>query len=365
MIRKSTLFLIPLAVMKPAVLAADQLVLETPSSRLVMELKGGGITNFQSRESGINPLTWDSQPGRGQEPDSARQRGHFICLDRWGPPSEAEAGRGMTAHGEASRVDWMVTQQPHREGDYMLATAEAGLPMAGLTVWRSIRLSHNSSVFHVTESVRNNRDLGRIYNLVQHPTIAPPFLNGETVISCNATRGFPQNGTLPDPGIMASKWPVGLAPDGSPVDIRLLDNSDVPSVTSYIFEDPIGWVVACDPASGTLLGYLWKRGDYPWINLWRRASGGKPAARGLEFGTTGLHRPYADLVEKGKILGRPLFKHIDAGEIQTFDYIGFLASVPEGFTEVKDIRFDKGFIILRDVNQTEKQVPVDISLLRP
>ncbi len=345
---------------------AEQLVMETRSSRLVIELAGGGITEFRPFKGGINPFTWDSAKGDDKQQETARQRGHFICLDRWGPASEAEASIGMPPHGEASRVNWELTDLPAGTGEQVQqATMQADLPLAGLRIQRTINMDQASSVFHVKESVKNTGKIGRIYNLVQHPSIAAPFLNEATVVTCNATRGFPQSSDLADPEIMVSDWPMGLKPDGSVADIRRLTNDDVPGVMSYIFEEKIGWIAAYDPKSSSILGYLWNQRDYPWINLWRRVQDKEPVARGLEFGTTGLHRTYDELVRKGIILDRRLFRYIDCGEVQTFDYICFLAAVPTGYREVADIRIGNGSITVIDINQRAHQLPVNISLLLP
>ena len=48
-----------------------------------------------------------------------------------------------------------------------------------------------------------------------------------------------------------------------------------------------------------MIGYIWPVEDYPWLSLYRSVVDGKIAARGLEFGTSGLHQPYGVLI-KGK-----------------------------------------------------------------
>jgi len=104
---------------------------------------------------------------------------HFLCLDRWGPPSEAERLNGMFFHGEATRVRWR---------ELGASAMGATLPMAGLEVRRTVRLSQAAAVFHVSETVTNRNKLGRIYNMVQHATIGPPFLDETTVVDSNAQR---------------------------------------------------------------------------------------------------------------------------------------------------------------------------------
>ncbi|MCP6756707.1 hypothetical protein NL533_34290, partial [Klebsiella pneumoniae] len=60
----------------------------------------------------------------------------------------------------------------------------------GLYVTKAISLDKQSALFHVKETISNRNVLGRLYNLVQHPTIAAPFLTEETIINCNAAKGF-------------------------------------------------------------------------------------------------------------------------------------------------------------------------------
>src|SRR5262245_20486959 len=73
------------------------LELEGRAARLVVDLGGGSITDFHLRSRGLNPLQWGSK----EETPEPRPMAHFLCLDRWGQPSEAEEKNGMPFHGEA------------------------------------------------------------------------------------------------------------------------------------------------------------------------------------------------------------------------------------------------------------------------
>jgi hypothetical protein len=95
-----------------------------------------------------------------------------------------------------------------------------------------------------------------------------------------------------------------------------------------------------------LIGYIWTTSDYPWLNIWRHVVNGKPAARGLEFGTTGLHQPVGILVAKGKIFDRPIYAYIDAGQTVTRSYAAFLFTIPPDYRGVERIRYDSGRLTL-------------------
>ena len=265
----------------------------------------------------------------------------------------------MPFHGEASHVQWTVVRQPGAAGDAIQAEMATTLPMAGFNVARSLRLAENAALLRVTESVTNSNKLGRVYNMVQHPSIAPPFLDATTVVDANARKGFMQSSPLPNPEEPAVFWPQALQ-DGQTVNLRHLTTDHEPEVVSFTIDDEYGWVAASTATKGLLIGYIWKTSDYPWLDIWRNAQNGKPAARGLEFGTTGLHQPVGILVSKGKIFGRPIFAYLDAGQTATRSYAAFLFRIPADYHGVERITYEGGRLTLhergagteRDLNMT-------------
>ncbi len=84
------------------------LVLDGKAAKLVVDLGGGSISDFHLKSNDLNPLQWDSwafsDTPNAEPPMEPRSMGHFLCLDRWGPATEAELGHGMGWHGEATRV---------------------------------------------------------------------------------------------------------------------------------------------------------------------------------------------------------------------------------------------------------------------
>ena len=136
--------------------------------------------------------------------------------------------------------------------------------------------------------------------------------------------------------------------EGELVDLRRFQNDETGTrysdVSTFIFDDAqeYGWVTASSPNTGLLLGYLWRVEEYPWLAIWRARSNGRVAARGLEFGTTGLHQPYAELVRVGRILGRSIYEYIDANEIVEKSYMAFLVKIPHDFQGVAEINYSNG-----------------------
>ena len=351
-------FLIPFS----PVMAADprpMLNLESKEAFMVVDLGGGSISEFRLSPDGVNPLAWDSWFFQGNQIEptriTPRPMGHFLCLDRWGSASEAEKAKGMPNHGEATQVWWDVSHQLVSETGKANARLRAKLPMAGLQVERSMHMFETSPVVLVTEYITNNNPIGRIYNIVQHPSIGGVFLDEKTIVDANGTRGFMQDRPMPNPETPEVVWPNAIKQDGIKVDLRFLKDDHEPNVVSFVVEDDYGWVTASSPNTGLLLGYVWLKSDYPWINIWRYSKEGKPSARGLEFGTSGLHKPGHDLVAKGRIFDRKIYRYIDTDETQTFRYAMFLMEIPEDFHGVAKVTYDNGELTVIENNSTGKQ----------
>jgi hypothetical protein len=299
------------------------LILKTRAAMLEVDLKGGVLKDFHLAGDTINPLNG---------------MGHFLCLDRWGPPSAAEEKAGMPFHGEASKVEWRLVKPASSVPEGIEAEMTAELPLAGLHVRRHLRLSEVAPLVVVRETVTNRNRLGRIFNMVQHPTIGGPFLDRDTRVDAGAGRGFMQSSPLPNPERPEVRWPQALH-EGRRVDLRRLDADPNPNVVSYEVLGRYGWTTAVAPAQQRLIGYLWPTTDYPWFNAWRHVHNGKPSLRGLEFGTTGLHQPFPVLVSKGKIFDLPLYTYLDAGQSVTRSYALFLTHTPKRFEGTKQVTY--------------------------
>ena len=330
-------------------------------------LAGGGLIEFRLKDHPTNPLNWDIGDLEEKTPGTPYLRGHFLCLDRWGAPSESEAARGVPFHGEAPRTLWTLDRPARPSAAGLQAQMSCKLKLAGLNVVRDMTLLPNSPVVLIEERITNPRPLGRIYNMVQHPSIAPPFLDDTTLVDSNATFGFDQDGSIPASREEASRWPQMTLLDQH-VNLRHFRSAGKPvtghDVTSFVFENKTsyGWVTACHPGQRLMLGYVWRTVDYPWLNIWRYRKEGKVAARGLEFGTTGLHQPFTTLVRRGRILDRRLLSYIDAGATQARSYIVFLATVPENYRGVDQLSISATKLTLTERGPKPRRQSLDVRL---
>jgi len=335
----------------------DLVRLEGRAATVVVDLGGGGIVDFHLNGSDLNPFVWN-YPEKGDL--APRRMGHFVCFDRLGRPSETEVEHGMPFHGEAAHVAWRVLSGPEVADGMITVVMSCDLPLAGMRLTRAMRLSETSPVLSVTETVENTGALGRMYNIVQHPSLGGTFLDDSLRIDSNAAKGFYLGVPVPDIGEPVIYWPHFVY-GGRLVDIRRVEEEQDPGVVNFVFGDgeQTGWVTACNPGGRLMLGYIWKTDDYPWLRIWRSNLDGAPLARGLEFGTTPLPLPFGQILEKGPMLGRPVLEYIDADGKVSRSYVAFLAEIPPGYGGVAEIVTTGGDIVLRERGETGREITLN------
>ncbi len=323
---------------------------------LLVNLNGGSYFDFHLKELPINPINW-----RGSKPGEQIFMGHFLCFDRWGPPSAAEKANGFRHHGEVNTESWKLLAAPQINSGQSACSMMCQLPMAGLQLTRKIEMSDDEPVFFVTEEIKNLNRNGRMFNIVQHVSIAPPFLDKSTLFDNNSLQGFEDRGDgslNQDETIL--KWPQADH-NGEKVNLRQFEG-DWPNVSSFVYSqnDKYGWVTACNPTKKLMLGYIWKTEDYPWINFWRSMENGVPMAFGMEFGTTGLHEPFPVVAKKGKIFDRNIYAFIDANEVISKSFTAFLAKIPEDYNGVEKIEIADSLFIIKEKNRISRDITYHI-----
>lgn len=309
----------------------EVILLDNGFLELEIERNGGHYTGIRLPGLDLNPLSWALTPAQmpANNRNGAPFKGHFLCLGRWGAPSEGEIAAGIPHNGEQSNTVWSVSSIS--KGRVAMSNTA---PLDGLAVKRTVQMLEELPAFLVREDFINTFSLGRVSNVVQHVTVGPPFLSKSTLVNSNADKGFNQQYSYPDPHAHAYDWPVAVidAMENRTTDARRTDE-DINYVSTHLIQEDreYGWITAYDPESGLLLGYVWRKSDYPWVNIWNHYENGSPAAKGLEFGTTGIGRPYKDLLETDtRFHGVNSWEYIDAGEVIRKSYLGFLINHGKG-----------------------------------
>lgn len=335
---------------------------EGSQATLQMDTWGNAFSSWTMKGQTVNPYDWSLKPLDMPKNNQVGPpfRGHFLCVGRWGAPSDGEIAKGIPHNGEVNTLRWKVAGLPNK--DSLVAKTELTLPREQMLVKRKVKVHATGTSYQVTESFTNLLSLGRIHNVVQHATIGGVFLNANTLIDCNAGDGFDQAADPQKLDSLSFRWPQGKLVTGPIADLRRTMD-DRGYVTTHLFDadQQLGWVTATDPISGSLIGYVWKTSEYPWVNLWHWKKDGKPHAHGLEFGTCGLGQPYKLLLDKRvSFRGRNMFDYIDAGETQTKHYMAFYITIPKDFAGVKTLALSGKKLTLKEQGPKGRTVEADV-----
>ena len=342
---------------------------------------GGHIADFRLLDptgSSVNSL-WEPS-WRTMNPDEFRGRdvrkygpapagrflaaftGHAVCVDYFGMPSDAEAKQGLALHGEAANSRWKLLEARQNSAEARLSMGVL-LPSAGLRFRRELRLLPSESVVYVEETLTNERGQDHFFHWTQHVTLGLPLLRpGESVVALSGTRavtwphGYDGASLVQDNQEFA--WPDAPATDGAKVNLALPFAQDGKGFVAAVLLDPqreIGFVAALNWRLGLLLGYCFRRSDFPWVAIWeenlaRTGSpwNGKTRARGVEFGSTPMPVGKEETFARGALFDMPTFRRIPARSELRAPYVAFLSKVSSGWRAIRDIQVRRDKIIVTE-----------------
>ncbi len=329
----------------------DVWTLETRDLRVSFTQSGGHFVRIALPEGGlVNPLwiqkqaTVDTEqylPARDEKAygggSSARLMagllGHNLCFPFWGDPTEQEYRAGMTFHGETGVVRW----QRVPAGSGMLVI-RADLPESRTAFSRSIRLAGRIAYFDSRGINLSGWD--RPIGWCEHATIGPPFLErGVTRMDASVTRGRDSG----DESGKEYRWPQGVA-DGQAIDLRTVRVVDKSGFVNNFLVDrarEFGFVAATHPGKRQVFGYVFRRTEFPWLNIWE-ANTPDMLTRGLEFSNTPTHGTMKKMFAAKPLFGATMFDWLDAKSTLRKRFIAFLSPAPEGFKGVSDVRIRGG-----------------------
>lgn len=348
------------------------LVLSNDKLDLTVLTQGGAFVNLVLKDDPEkmspywNPIRYARETGGRRAGNSL---GHFVCVDGFGPVSPEEKEAGLSGHGEAHTLDW-ETKLVRKEGPTGVVTQSVKLPILQEIFTRTLRVVDGESVVYVQSELESLLGFDRPVNWGEHATIGAPFLDaGVTVVDMPAKRAQ----TRPDkPGTLPMRlvpgkdftWPMAPGAKGKKVDVRASPNppNSLDHTTSLM--DParkLAFVTALNPAKRLILGYVFRREDYPWVQSWDNYSPDRRMARGMEFATQPYDVPRRETIQTNAMFGAPTYRWLPAKSKIESRYLLFYAHAPEGFRKVDDVRLEGGKLIIED-RKAKKQISLDASL---
>lgn len=342
----------------------NAIVIENDKIELLLLPQGGAFASLTLKDDRekTNPMWNPLKLAReaGQDVNAVTSTGHFVCVDGFGGVSNEERAAGLLNHGEAHRQPWKVIL--HREdGPRQTFRFEANLPVVQEVFRRTVALDAEQQVVYVESELESLLGFDRPISWAEHATIGPPFLVPErTVIDTSAGRCMTRPGSARAPGTPRRTipereftWPLAPADGGGVADLRRMPGGHNSMDHSGCTLDPhreLAFVTAIHLDKRLLLGYVWKREDFPWIQKWMSyPAAGTRQALGLEFGTQPFDVPRRQTVDLGKMFDVPAFRWLPAKSRITARFLMFFTRVPEGFAKVDDVAVQGGKVILRDL----------------
>jgi hypothetical protein len=322
-----------LAQVAAAELSADlsTVVLDNGTARLTVNRFGGAISSYVLTDQNLNPFSWKA----GYQ-GTSRKMGFFTCFDRLGKPSQRELERGVPFHGEATSVEWEVLERASN-GEGLLLKMQCRLPIAKMLLVREYCLLKDSAVCRIKDRIKNENPTVKFFNILQHPSLAAPFLDQSVLVDCNGEQGFINSKVLSEiPGELIT-WPT-VNYRGAVINQRLMKPGEG-FVSNYLCEEsaPCGWGCVSNPKQQLLVGCLWNTDEYPWIRVWREWNGDQPQALGIEFSTTPLGIPLEDIRAIGDLLGHPTIESLEPGAETIKTFYLFLAKISTDYAGVKQV----------------------------
>lgn len=330
--------------------------IENDQVRVTATLEGGHLAELQHKPSRVNPLwvpPWPSiepsthsiaahpEYGAGGEAHLLSGiLGHNICLDTFGGASPEETAAGVGPHGEGPVICYEATACNDKD-----VTLAGILRLAQLRFSRRMRLQAGSPVVLLSETIENLSASDRPIAWTQHVTLGPPFLeSGKTRFQMPATRSKVGDASFNEdrgPYVADAEflWPFCPLKSGGTEDFRTYTKGPVSGgFTTHLLDvaKEHAYFLAWSPSSKVLVGYVWKRRDFPWMARWEehhlRASppwNGKGMTCGMEFGVSPFTESRRQMVERGSLFGVPTYRWAPAFSQIRAEYCAFVTAADQ------------------------------------
>src|SRR5205823_5179886 len=109
-----------------------------------------------------------------------------------------------------------------------------------------------------------------------------------------------------------------------------------------------GFVTALHAAKGLLIGWVFRREEFPWVQTWLSYPAAGRMTRGMEFATQPFDLPRADVLQAGPLFDTPVFRILRAKSKLSASFLMFYTRVPAGFRKVDDIQLEGGKLTIED-----------------
>jgi hypothetical protein len=225
---------------------------------------------------------------------------------------------------------------------------------------RTIRMVDGEQVVYVESELESLLAFDRPVNWGEHATIGPPFLElGKTTVEMSATRAMTrshesQSETLPHRLASSTPftWPLAPGRNGESIDVRPTPaRTPIGDHTTSLMDParPLVFVTAFHADKRLLLGYVFRREEFPWTQLWEfYPDDAGRIARGLEFATQPFDVPRREVIQLNALFDTPTYRWLPAKSTIGSAFLMFYTRTPAGFRKVDDVMLDGGRLTIED-----------------
>lgn len=336
------------------------LVIANDKIELTVVTEGGAMAQIvlAADKEKINPLWnpyWIARQA-GQNRPTNFYRGHFVCIDGFGPVSAEERAAGLPMHGEAYMLPWQLQSQ-QKQGATTSVAFSVTLPIAQETFTRTYHIVDAENIVWIDSSVTSLLGFDRPVFWGEHATVGAPFLEpGKVAVDMPVfkakTKAYPApTATRQLQSFVDFTWPMAPTTDGQRFDVRTAPMKPGTNDHTTTLMDParrLAFVTALHLEKRLLIGWVFRREEFPWVQTWLSYPGPNRMARGLEFSTQPFDLPRADVLKHGPLFDSPVLRILPAKSTITSSFLMFYTLVPDGFVKVDDVQLSGGKLIIED-----------------
>ena len=337
------------------------IVLSNDKLTLSVVPEGGAMASLTlaADKDKLNPLWnpyWIAREAKLNRPTNF-YRGHFVCVDGFGPASQEERAASLMMHGEAYTLPWEL-KAFQKQGGTTSATFSVSLPLVHEHLTRTYRIVDGENIVWVESELESLLAFDRPVFWGEHATVSAPFLEpGKVAVDMPVVKAKTKAyQTQAGPARQLRSyvdfdWPLGPTVDGQTFDVRTAPMK--PGTTEHVtaLMDPsreTAFVTALHAERRLMIGWVFRRDEFPWVQTWLSNPGPNRMARGLEFATQPYDLPRADVLRQGPLFDTPVFRILPAKSKITANFLMFYTSVPEGFQKVDDVQLAGGKLVIED-----------------
>ena len=192
----------------------------------------------------------------------------------------------------------------------------------------------------------------------EHATVSAPFLEpGKVAVDMPAfkskTKAYQTqpNQTRQLRSFVDFTWPMAPTIDGQMFDVRSapMKPNTLDHTTTLL--DPsrrLVFVTALHLDKHLLVGWVFRREEFPWVQTWLSNPAPNRMTRGLEFSTQPFDLTRADVLKNGPLFDSPVLRILPAKSTIASSFLMFYTPVPDGFLKVDDVQLSGGKLVIED-----------------